>query len=572
MRHALVALLICISLGSTNASAQNARVAARPAESGTQELLPVALPDLSGLPPSVQKQLRDAHTSLIETLQRPGVSPAARADAFGEMGKLFMATRFAENAERCFRNAQRLAFLDVRWPYYLGHVLRITGDLSAAAESFERALGLRPADFATLVWLGRMHLDLARFAEAEARLSQALWLHPDQPAVRFELGRAALARQDYGRAVEHLTAALMLSPEAIAVHYPLALAYRGLGDLDKAAYHLERRADRGSRRSVSGMSMPLPDPLLAALNGIVQTPQVYRERGLDAAAVGRWPEAVDNYRRAVAADPDYAAMRVNLGTALERVGDARGALEQYEAALRLDSQLAEARYGLGALFERSGRDQEAIEQYRAAVTESPNFAPAHLRLADALRRTDRMEESLSHYRQVIALEPADASARFGEAMALVRLERYAEARDSLTETMTVHPDQPMFPQALARVLAAASDDRVRDGERAWKLVEALPKEQQHPGVFETTAMVLAELGHFDLAIDWQRLAMSAAARAGRPDVAGRMAANLARYQQRQPCRRPWRDDDPDHRPGPPVDPGLLAAPGTVDPARQRPPR
>ena len=90
----------------------------------------------------------------------------------------------------------------------------------------------------------------------------------------------------------------------------------------------------------------------------------------------------------------------------------------------------------------------------------------------------------------------------------------------------------------------------------------MSKEQSHPGAFETLAMVLAELGHFDLALDWQRLAMSAAARAGRPDVAQKMAANLARYVQRQPCRVPWRDDDPDHRPGPQVNPKLLDRQGT----------
>jgi cytochrome c-type biogenesis protein CcmH/NrfG len=142
-------------------------------------------------------------------------------------------------------------------------------------------------------------------------------------------------------------------------------------------------------------------------------------------------------------------------------------------------------------------------------------------------------------------------------MALVRLARYAEARDRLIEAVTVDPDQPVFRQALARILSAAPDDRVRDGERAWKLVEGLSKEQTHPGAFETLAMVLAELGHFDLAIDWQRLAMSTAARAGRTDVAQKMAINLARYHQRQPCRAPWRDDDPDHRPGPQVNPSLL---------------
>jgi tetratricopeptide (TPR) repeat protein len=409
-----------------------------------------------------------------------------------------------------------------------------------------------------------MYLDLARPAEAEVRLGEALKLRPDQAVVRFELGRAALARQEYALAVEHLTTALTLSSDADAVHYPLALAYRGLGDLAKANEHLERRAGRGSRRATAGMSIPFPDPLMAALDGIIQTPQFFRERGLDAAAVGNWREAAEYYRRGVEADPNYAAMRVNLGIALDRIGDVRGALEQYRAALDLDPRLPEAHYGLGELLERGGRDQEAIDEYEAAVTESPTFAAAHLKLADALRRTDRLDESLSQYREVLTLEPADAPARFGEAMALVRLERYAEAVERLTEATKVHPEHPAFRQALARLLAAAPDDRVRDGERAWKLVQALPDTERHPGAFETMAMALAELGHFDLASDWQRLAMSTAARVGRSDVAQRMAANLARYQQRLPCRTPWRNDDPDHRPGPPVVPGLL------DPAPAKP--
>jgi len=565
MRQFLVVLVTCASVELIDASAHAAHAARqRDAGAATQqggpgipELLPVTLPDLSTMHASLQEQLRAAHASVMSELQRPSASPVAVANAYGNLGRLFMATRFNDEAGRCFRNAQRVAFREFAWPYYLGHVLRNEGDLAGAVESFELARQLRPLDFPTLMWLGRLYLDLSRPAEAESRLAEALTLHPDHPAVRFEMGRAALAKQDYRDAVTHLTAALTLSPESTVIHYPLALAYRGLGDLDNAASHFERRAGRGSARSTAGLSIPFQDPLLAALNGVIQTPQAYRERGLDAAAAGNWPVALENYKRAIEADPQYAAMRVNLGTAMEQVGDPRGALEQYQEALRLDPRLAEGHYGLGHLFERGGRDQEAIEQYRAAVNLNATFAPAHLRLADALRRTGQLEQSLSQYRQVIALEPADQNALFGEAMALVRLKHYVDARERLTEAMTIHPDQPMFRQALARVLAAAPDDQVRDGERAWKLVDGRPNETQHPGAFETLAMVLAELGHFDLAVDWQRLAMSAATRAGLPQVAQQMAVNLALYLRRQPCRTPWRDDDPDHRPGPAVDPGLF---------------
>jgi tetratricopeptide (TPR) repeat protein len=540
MKRGLVALLAAFTLGIVDA--------------GAQTLPEVTLPDLSGINPSVQKQLTQAYTSLVEKL-RAGGTAEVQADAFGELGKYFMVTRFNDEAERSFRNAERLAPRDFRWPYYIGHILRNNGDLSAASESFERARLLRPADFPTLIWLARVYLDLARPLDAEQRLTAARSLNPDQPAVRVELGRAALAKGDYTRAVELLTSALALNPEITAIHYPLGMAYRGLGELDKAAEHLEQRVTSTSRRAMT--EIPIPDPLLAALSGIVQTPQLYRERGLDAAAVGNWSEAVKNFRLGVDADPGHAGMRVNLAAALERVSDARGALEQYQQALRLDPDLAEAHFGLGDLLERGGREQEALGAFKAAVAANPNFIAAQLRLADALRRTNQLEESLPHYRQVLALEPADMAARFGEAMALVRLARYADARDRLAEGITVHPDEPIFRQALARILAAAPDDRVRDGARAWKLVEGMSKDQSHPGAFETLAMVLAELGHFDLALDWQRLAMSTAARAGRPDVAQKMAANLARYVQRQPCRVPWRDDDPDHRPGPEVNTRLF---------------
>lgn len=540
IRQGLVALLASIALGMTDA--------------GAQSLQEINLPDLSSLHPSVQKQLTQVYTTLVERLKADS-PPEVRADAFGELGKRFMVTRFNDEAERSFRNAEALAPRDFRWPYYLGHILRNNGDLSGAAETFERARLLRPADFPTLVWLARVYLDLARPLDAEQRLAEARSVDPSQPAVRVELGRAALAQGDYKRAVDHLTSALALNPEMTAIHYPLGMAYRGLGELEKAAEHLEQRATSTSRRAVT--EIPIPDPLISALGGLVQTPQLYRERGLDAAAAGNWTEAVKNFRLGVDADPNQAGMRVNLAAALDRVSDARGALEQYQQALRLDPDLAEAHFGLGDLLERGGREPEALGAFKAAVAANPNFIAAQLRLADALRRTDQLEESLPHYRQVIALEPADLSARFGEAMGLVRLARYAEARDRLAEAMTIHPDQPIFRQALARILAAAPDDRVRDGEKAWKLVEGISKEESHPGAFETLAMVLAELGHFDLALDWQRLAMSTAARAGRPDVSQKMAANLARYVQRQPCRVPWRDDDPDHRPGPQVNPKLF---------------
>jgi tetratricopeptide (TPR) repeat protein len=523
-------------------------------------LLPVVLPDLSGMHESVQEQLREAYASLMmlqsgseaEELAS-GPRRGERSAAYGELGKLLMAGKHLDVAERCFRNAQVLAPADFRWPYYLGQLFISKGELTKAVEHFEQVLRLRSTDFATLVWLGYVYIELGQAEAAEPFLTRARTLGPDTAAVLYQLGRASLAKQDYAKAVQHLEAALRLNPAATVIHYPLAMAYRGLGDLEKAQSNLDRTRGRAG----PGATVTVPDPLMAEVSTMLRSPEVHGELGQHASAREDWPEAARQFRQAIELSPDNAIMRLNLALTLNRMGDARAALAELEAAIRVDPRLALAHFMMGTLLERSGRDQEAIDRYTAAVTHDPRLREAHLRLADALRRIGRLEASLSFYQRVLELHPDSEEARFGEAMALVRLTRHAEARERLRVAMSLHPDQPAFPQALARLLAASPDSQVRDGQRALDLVQALAEEHKTTSVAETMAMALAEVGRFREAAEWQRLAMSVAVEAGHPHAARRMAVNLTLYQRHEPCRTPWRDDDPEFRPGPEVEPGLL---------------
>lgn len=512
--------------------------------------LPVALPDLGRAHASVQVQLREAYGALN------AAEPDGRGEAWGELGKLLMAGEFLGEAEHCFRNAQALAPDDFRWPYYLGHVFRSTGRLTEAVEHFERALHLRPDDLAALTWLGQVHVDAGRPEAAEAHLATARVLYRGTPAVLFQLGRAAAARRDYATAVARFEDALRLEPAATAIHYPLAMAYRGLGDLERARAYL----DDGGGRAGDGVGVTLADPLMAEVNAALRSPQVHWDLGLVAGAGDDWPEAVRQFREAARLAPDLPVVRLNLGLALNRTGAARAALEQLAEAVRLDPRLAAAHFAMGTLYERSGRDQEAIERYTLAATHDPSHAEAHLRLADTFRRTDRLEASLAPYRRALELEPGWREARFGEAMALVRLARYAEALQRLRAAMDLHPGEPAFPLAIARLLAASPDPRVRDGSEALVLAQAVEETHKTTAVAETMAMALAELGRFAEAVEWQRVAMAGAAAGGQAGTSQRMAANLVLYRLGRPCRTPWRDDDPEHRPGPVVEPGLLDPP------------
>ena len=505
--------------------------AAVPSRLGVERLRPVSLPDLSHMPASVQEQIREQYSSLMSAIEKPGATTVELSHVYGEMGNLLMATQYRDMAESCYLNAQALAPNERRWPYYLGHVYRIMGEFARSATFFEQALQLRPDDVPTLVWLGEVHLAQGRPEVAEPLFEQALAFQPGSVSARFGLGRAALSRQDYARAVQHLEEALTLDQRAASLHYPLAMAYRGLGERDKAEAHLRQRGD---------LRILPNDPLIEELDVVLRSPLAYERRGTQALDSGDWVAAAEYFRRGIELAPADPSLRQKLGMALFMIEDARGAREQFEEAVRVAPDYAKAHYGLGVLLAASGRDNEAITRFSAAVRYDPSYVEARLWLAGVLRRAGRLEEALSHYEQVMTADPRAGEVTFGYAATLVGLRRYQEARDRLAELVTVYPDQPMFAHALARLLVAAPDARVRNGLTAMAVLDALPEEQRITDFGETLAMTLAELEYYEDAAGWQREGIVAARRAGREDLLPRMAEKLGQYER----GKPWRHDAP----------------------------
>ena len=480
---------------------------------------------------SVQKQVREAHGSLLAKLANHQTPIPALADAYGGLGMLLTAADYPDAAEPCFLNARMLTPTDYRWPYYLAHAYRKRGDLDKAGSFFAQALELRPDDVATLVWLGDVALALGRADEAEPRFARALSLEPASLSARFGLGRTALARQQYRRAAGYLEDVLKRDPEAAGAHYPLGLAYQGLGDSKKAEAQLRQRKN---------YEILPADPLIVDLEELLDSPQAYESRGIRALNARQWPQAAALFRKGLELAPDSAALRHRLGTVMFLMGDPAGAQEQFEQVVRASPDYFLAQYSLGVMLQDKGRHAEAVERFTAALRPRPGYTEARLRLATGLRHLGRAKEALPHYEQVLVENPNQTEARFGRAMALVQLGRYEEARDRLVADMNAFPDQSVFAHGLARLLAAASDDRVRDGDRAIALVgELLKKEQRTLDLGETLAMALAAATRYEEAARLQRDLVRGAEGAGLRQVVPRLAANLELYERGQPCRTPW---------------------------------
>jgi len=511
------------------APAQDQAQAQEPTE---PELVPVPHPSLEGLEGEVADQLRETRAVLEETLGSESATRAEQAEAYGELGRLYQAYELNEPAELAYIDARILSPRDFRWAYYHAYLLQQVGRFADAETAYASALKIRPTAVAAMIHLGEVYLELGRNDMAQAAAERALGLGPGQPAAEALLGRAKLAQGHNREAIELFEKALAAVPAADRLHYPLGMAYRAEGEMDKAREELSKAGKVGLRP---------PDPLIDELDGLKRGSRVHVLRGRMAFRAGRYDDAAEEFRQAVEADGKDVTAHVNLGSALGQSGDVDGAIEQFRAALETDPGNLTAHFNLGVLLSRKGPLEEAIDHLQAAVDGSPGDGEAHLELGRALRAAGRAEDALAADGRAIERAPFSGDARIEEASLLVALGRYAEAADHLDEAYALMPTNGDVVYGLTRLLAAAPDRTVRDGEKAVDLGTRLFKAQPTSAHGELLAEALAEAGQCTEAAQWQRKVIGAEAESASTERLSALQAALTRYEAGPPCRPPGRD-------------------------------
>ena len=526
-------------------------------------LRPIPHPDLSRLEPAARNRIRDTRAGLESMANAGKAGPKELSEAYGEMGKLYHVQDFLGAAEACYLNGETLAPTDFRWPYYLGHIYRNKGDLEQSIAAYRRAMEHQPENVPAILGAAEGHLSLNRYDRAQPLFERALALDEACAPALVGMGKIASSRRDTKEAIRNLEAALELQPEANSIHYLLAMSYRRLGDLDQAQAHFQQvamleRLRRG--HATAGYS----DPLMEALDDLTTGWRHHWVRGMRAFGKGRFAEAVKEYRTSVALDPKNPVPLTDLGSALARMGDLKGAAREYAHALRASPGNPMLHYYLGTTLMGLLSEEEAARQYQRAIEANPGFMEAHFQLANLLMRLQRYDRAIPHYTSVVELDsgfgrrtPSGLSgggqiqqmsilAHFMRAMALVQLSRHEEALTGLEKALQLFPGHPDMTHAVARLLAASPDPKVRNGMRALQILKGLFEGQGQLELeyVETLAMAFAETGQFERAAEMQRAMISDLQRNRRFDLARLLNQNLALYQSRQPCRSPWRKDDP----------------------------
>lgn len=114
-----------------------------------------------------------------------------------------------------------------------------------------------------------------------------------------------------------------------------------------------------------------------------------------ALAHGEVPKAIEKYREVVREDPNLADAHVDLAAALALAGKDEEALKENREALRLDPSHYDASMNVGALLSRMGRNEEALTDFRRAAQLRPSSPEPHVYLALLAHTMNRRAEALA---------------------------------------------------------------------------------------------------------------------------------------------------------------------------------
>jgi Flp pilus assembly protein TadD len=171
---------------------------------------------------------------------------------------------------------------------------------------------------------------------------------------------------------------------------------------------------------------------------------------------GQPEDAIVEYRQALRARPDSAAVLNNLGAALQSSGRLDEAITQYRAAVRAEPGYPNARHNLGGALVLKGAFAEALPHLREAVRARPDDATARNNLGGALLATGRVEESVRELRRAAELDPRSLNAHYNLGRALAARGRVVEAAAALEQALRISPGDADVHHALAELKARSS--------------------------------------------------------------------------------------------------------------------
>jgi len=167
---------------------------------------------------------------------------------------------------------------------------------------------------------------------------------------------------------------------------------------------------------------------------------LYNIAGACNAGLMQFDAAINNYKKALKINPDYADAYNNMGNALKDKGDLEAAIESYKQALKIKPDYVQAYNNMGNALRKKGDSEVAIESYKQALKIKPDYAQAYNNMGNALSDKGDLEAAIESYKQALKIKPDYVQAYNNIGIALKDKGDLEAAIESYKQVLKIKPD------------------------------------------------------------------------------------------------------------------------------------
>ena len=288
-----------------------------------------------------------------------------------------------------------------------GDLLELYGDFPSALAEYQKAVALQPRIPEIRYALARAYLILR---DVDSAKKEALQIEPKDADTYRLLGDCYRASQQGDSAAQAYSMALELDSTDLNSLWYLAVYWEQKNDINKAIDYWKKI---GSLQSFS--------------------PAVHLQLATLLFQIGKYDEAVSEYKKVLDLQPDNRKALYGLGQSYEANNDLQEAIGAYKRILELEPANEQVRNRIIALYYQTGEKDEAIKEAETYSILSPDDPNTRKRLGVLYLSQGDYQKAESLFVLYIQSKPDDAQIHFYIGRIALQKENLEKAKKEIEE-------------------------------------------------------------------------------------------------------------------------------------------
>ncbi len=253
------------------------------------------------------------------------------------------------------------------------------------------------------------------------------------------------------------------------------------------------------------------------------------------AAAGRDAEAVVNYQKALAIDPQFTSLYLPLAMAYVETGELEKAGTYIDKAEALGGDsVADARLARAKIFYKQNRNDEALAVIEKAVQDDPRNAAAYTQQGAVYSRMEKRSMAFASYKKAVDVDPEYAPAYFDLGVLYYNGEDFNNALVAYRNVVRIEPQNYKAHANLASTYRQL--ERFPEANAQYKLAE--PGNRQNAELYSEWGFCLGKTLEWDKAAERLEKAKSL-----NPDAIDQANVGWAYYNQAEDLKKQDRDEE-----------------------------